>query len=84
MRYKWFSRAIAIRVVALVLVFLVGYSAGRHKIAVVRAEGPFTVPKSWGRCVGGMMGGLVFEDSSGVIRIVDMHNGEMEIQINRN
>jgi hypothetical protein len=73
-------------IVCAVVLLTLGYSAGIRKTAVVHAgsmtEG--SVPKSYGRLVAAIADqigtGLVFEDSSGVVRFVSvtgMKEGEL-------
>jgi hypothetical protein len=57
-----------------------GFLFGRFGTQQAHAQSHVAVPKSWGRCVGtfsksGGAVGLVFEDSSGVVRIVDVGTG---------
>ena len=51
----------------------------------VHAQSPMkaTVPKAWGRCVGTIPGGVVFEDSPGVVRMTDMQ-GNLQAEFDRN
>jgi hypothetical protein len=73
-----------VRIVIAVALLLTGYFAGHRSQTVVYAQQAVNVPKTWGRCVGTMERGVVFEDSTGTIRIVDSVNGHLNATVNRN
>lgn len=72
-----------------VLLFIAGSVAGNLKSHVVHAQAPTRagIPKSYGHLVAAVVNpngtGLVFEDSSGVIRLVTM-TGQLEGEFTRN
>ena len=70
-------RVLSVAVVGLAI-FLVGFYAGRAKTTTVYAQGRErparvgVIPKAWGSFKASAgLGGAVFEDSNGTIRIVD-------------
>jgi hypothetical protein len=69
----------------LLLVFAAGLSTGRSVSSAVHAQEPIkaTIPSSWGHCVASVPGGMVFEDSQGVVRLADMQ-GRLQAQYDRN
>jgi hypothetical protein len=56
-----------------------GYFVGRGHDGVVHAQGHVDIKKAYGKCVGaysvGQGVGLVFEDNTGTIRIVNARDG---------
>jgi len=75
-------------VVAIGLGFVIlaaGFWAGKSDLRKVHAQNPLkvTIPKSWGRCAASVPGGLVFEDSQGVVRMTDMQ-GNVQAGYDRN
>ncbi|HEV3219564.1 MAG TPA: hypothetical protein VGZ48_07315 [Candidatus Acidoferrales bacterium] len=77
---RWIER-ILVGVILLVL----GYVAGnRTETVLAQSQTSISVPKSYGRCIGAMAAGLIFEDSSGTIRIVTAQHGRLEATITRN
>lgn len=64
-----------------VLLIAAGYVWGNR--SVVHARPITNAPKAWGHLVGGDVQGLIFEDSSGSIRIVNPNGGEIVYQMNR-
>jgi hypothetical protein len=69
------------------ILFAAGFCAGKSGLQTVHAQNPIkvTIPQSWGRCVASVPGGLVFEDSQGVVRMTDMQgNVQAELIENRN
>jgi|HubBroStandDraft_6_1064221.scaffolds.fasta_scaffold1191382_1 hypothetical protein len=69
-----------------IALLLAGYLAGHRSVTVVYAQQSLSVPKAFGHCVGSAMGGagLLFEDNSGAIRVVDIQTGVVRILMNRN
>ena len=67
-------------VAVLVVIFFCGFYSGRLKPTSVYAQAPAstgytrTIPKTWGTFKGGALGGLVFEDSNGTLRLVILEN----------
>jgi hypothetical protein len=67
-----------------VLLFAAGFCAGRSNREVHAQEAiRDKIPANFGHCVGSVSGGLVFEDSSGNVRITDMH-GSLQAEYDRN
>ena len=64
-----------------VLLIAGGYVWGNR--SVVHAMRIAPAPKAWGHLVGGNVQGLIFEDSTGYIRIVNPNDGEIVYQMNR-
>lgn len=68
--------------------FLLGYSISVLTSKRVYARESINVPKIWGHCIGyfahGRNGALVYEDNSGVVRVVDVGNGDVVYQHDRN
>jgi len=74
-----------VRIGVAVVLILVGYVGGHYKGTIVHAQQYTpTIPKAWGRCVGGGVPFLIFEDSAGTIRVVQANTGEVAVQANRN
>ena len=69
-----------------VVVFATGWYVGQSKTATVYAQSQkqLTIPKSWGTVKGSLETRLIFEDSNGIIRLVNHFTGEASIVINRN
>jgi hypothetical protein len=67
------------------VIFDAGFWPGTSALSSVHAQDPLkaTVPASWGHCVASVPGGLVFEDSQGVVRMTDMQ-GRLQAQFDRN
>jgi hypothetical protein len=42
-----------------------------------------SVPRSWGTCKGGVTGGLIFEDTEGTVRIVNLVTWNVDFLITR-
>jgi len=80
MQHGWFSRAIVVRLLALIFVFLFGFFVGQRKTRVVQAQRTANVPKAWGHCEGGNESGLIFEDSNGVVRVVRLTDGALSLR----
>jgi hypothetical protein len=66
-----------------VALLLVGYLVGHHSVAVVHAQEPITVPKSWGHCIGAASLYAMFEDDAGTIHFVDVNTGIVKALIVR-
>jgi hypothetical protein len=60
-----------------VFLLLCGYLAGSHSFTQVRAQSTVDIPKSYGRIVGAVPSMLVFEDSSGTVRLVEYTTGHV-------
>lgn len=60
-----------------------GYMWGNHSATTVHAQDAVSIPKAWGKIIGTPSGGLVFEDSTGTVRITDMY-GRPQVVITRN
>ncbi len=61
-----------------------GYWWGHSSVTVVHAQESISVPRSYGKLVGTPAGWLVFEDTSGTIRMVEVANGRVDATIARN
>ena len=77
-------KAHILRICLVVFVFLCGYLAGSHSRTQVHAQGTAVIPKSYGRIVGAIPNFLVFEDTSGTVRIVDYLTGRVVAVNTRN
>jgi len=64
--------------------FTFGFWAGKSDLRTVHAQSPIkiSIPQSWGHCVASVPGGLVFEDSQGVVRMADMQ-GNLQAEFDR-
>lgn len=67
-----------VMVLCLISVLFLAWYLGSHADPAY-AEGSVAIPKSWGSCKGGVGGQLIFEDSSGTIRLVDARTGSLSI-----
>ncbi len=61
-----------------------GYLMGRIGTREVQAQSHVSIPKSWGHCIGALnksngASGLVFEDSNGVVRLVDLSGTDVMV-----
>ena len=54
-----------------VLLFTAGYVWGNRQVVHAQSSTTHTVPKAWGHLVGGTENVLIFEDSDGVIRLMN-------------
>jgi hypothetical protein len=61
-----------------------GYTGGRYTVHAQQRVPTYTIPKSWGHCVGVMAGLLFLEDSNGAIRLAASSSGQLQMQENRN
>lgn len=74
-----------------VLLIAVGYVWGNRSLVRVDAQEvpayvsgrTFNAPRAWGRLVGGNDKALIFEDSLGVIRVVNAFGAQVEETLNR-
>jgi hypothetical protein len=75
--------------IALMGALFTGFYAGRFQVTVVHAQRPVVpvvlVPKAWGtfKGCGPCDKVMVFEDGSGILRLVDPNSGFISWQINR-
>jgi len=70
------------------MLLLGGYLLGKAVRSEVHAETHVSIPKSWGHCIGSLSKsggavGLLFEDSNGVIRLVDLGSGKAVLVFER-
>jgi len=70
------------------LLFIGGYLLGRIGSREVHAETHVSIPKSWGHCIGSLSKsggavGLLFEDSNGIVRLVDLGSGKSVLVFDR-
>jgi hypothetical protein len=70
------------------LLLVAGYFLGRVGSREVHAQTHVSIPRSWGRCIGslsksGGAAGLLFEDSNGVVRLVDLGSGNAILVFDR-
>ena len=71
----------ALNICLAVLLIGAGYVWGNR--SVVHARPILNAPKAWGHLVGGTADSLIFEDSSGTIRVVNPNGVEIEFQVSR-
>ena len=62
------SRVVAALAISMLVLLLAG--EGVRTPAVAQAQPPRTIPKSWGALKGSIGASLIFEDSTGTIRLL--------------
>lgn len=72
------------RIVIGIVLLVAGYLVGHRSVTIVHAQQSVSIPRAFGRYIGTMQGMLVFEDSSGTIRICNLENGNVEMAATRN
>jgi hypothetical protein len=81
-------KRLTVRIVIGTALLFVGYFVGHGSTSVVQAAQDramtANIPKAFGRCIGSMGSGLIFEDGNGTIRLVDPDNGHVTNVVNRN
>ena len=65
-----------------------GYFLSKIGSKEVHAQTHVIIPKSWGHCIGSLSKsggavGLLFEDSNGVVRLVDLGSGNAVLVFDR-
>ena len=65
------------------ILFAFGFWAGSLQTVQAQSGTTVTIPQAWGHCVASVPGGLVFEDSQGVVRMTDMR-GTVLAEFRRN
>ena len=65
-----------------------GYFLRKIGGKVVHAQTHVLIPKSWGHCIGSLSKsggavGLLFEDSNGIVRLVDLGSGKAVLVFDR-
>jgi hypothetical protein len=61
-----------------------GFVFGNIYPTAVKAQKQATVPRAYGKVVGGGGATLVFEDSAGTLRVLDIDSLKIEVQVTRN
>jgi hypothetical protein len=76
-------KARTINICLAVLLIAASYVWGNRSVVHADAFRTYTAPKGWGHLVGGNDKALVFEDSAGVIRIVNPFEAQVMETVNR-
>ena len=69
-----------------VTLVLGGYWWGHSSVTVVhaQAQAQLSIPKSYGKLVGTVGSGFIFEDSTGTLRLIDAGTGQFVQAFTRN
>jgi hypothetical protein len=73
-----------VRISLAAVLILAGYLYGHRSAAVVHAQAAVSIPKAYGRFLGGSDVYLLFEDSAGTIRLVQQPSGQLAMTFPRN
>ena len=76
-------RRLLVTALLILTMFVMGWYIGERRLTRAYAQSTISVPKSWGSFKGAGLGGMIFEDSAGTLRLVHIDDGSVLRTVDR-